>query len=96
MAVNYITTNKDRLAMVDLLKVVDNLTITGTDTNDLEKRQWNIMAMIHVPPGSPIISKGYISIGHDIEEAVDAWFKKAGIERPAAWSLYDAKVDYES
>ena len=82
---NYIPINADRMALTDLLKVVDTLTITGLHTNDIVQREWQITAMC---PGT---SRGYISSGHSIEDSINEWFKLAGMERPAPETFYEAK-----
>tara|TARA_R110002020_G_C15841513_1_gene735194 strand:+ start:251 stop:511 length:261 start_codon:yes stop_codon:yes gene_type:complete len=82
---NYIPINADRMALTDLLKIVDTLTITGIHTHDIEQREWQITAMC---PGT---SKGYISSGPSIEDAVNEWFKLSGVERPIPDSFQEIR-----
>ena len=82
---NYIPINADRMALTDILKVVDTLTITGLHTNDIVQREWQITAMC---PGT---SRGYISSGHSIEDSINEWFKLAGMERPAPETFQEIK-----
>lgn len=82
---NYIVSNKDRLALVDLLDVINNVTITGLNTHNAE-RVWYITATLTDSP------HGYISKGTTIVDAVNSWFEESPLQRPPPRSLYEAKL----
>lgn len=84
---SYIMTNADRLALIDILSVSSNLTITGLDTQDILMREWHVMAMANP-------EKGYVGRGCTIAEAVTTWFELAGLSRPQALSIYAAKAEF--
>ena len=83
---NYIVSNKDRLALIDLLNVTNNITITGLDTQLASERKWYITATVTDS------SHGFISEGESIAEAVNIWFESSSLDRPPPMSLYDMKM----
>ena len=48
---SYITTNADRLAMVDVLRISPNISITGQNTDNITTRIWKIIAVADVGVG---------------------------------------------
>jgi hypothetical protein len=85
-SMTYIVSNKDRLALIDLLNVTNNITITGLDTHLASQRKWYITATVTDS------SHGFISEGESIEEAVNFWFESSSLDRPPPMSLYDMKM----
>ena len=83
---NYVVSNKDRLALIDLLNVTNNITITGLDTQSALERKWYITATVIDS------SHGFISEGGSIEDAVDTWFESSSLERPSPMSLYGIRM----
>ena len=83
---SYIISNKDRLALIDLLQVVTNVTITGVDTRVISDREWNIIATTQDKQGA-------VSTGCTIEEAVEGWFEQMEMPKPEAYlSIYELKA----
>lgn len=80
----YIVTNRDRLALVDLLQISFNVNIIGLDTNNFDGRKWVIISF---SPEKCVVS------GKTIEEAINSWFMLTGQERPKPMSIYQAKKE---
>lgn len=83
---SYITTNADRLAMIDVLRISSSISITGQNTDNSTTRTWTVIAMVDE-------DEGCIAEGNTIEEAVDAWFIQADLDRPHSVTIYQAKAD---
>ena len=83
---NYVVSNKDRLALIDLLNVTNNITITGLNTQSALERKWYITATVTES------SHGFISEGKNIEEAINIWFESSDLERPLPTSLHEMRM----
>lgn len=83
---NYVVSNKDRLALIDILGITNNITITGLNTHKATDRVWYITATLADSP------HGYISKGNTIGDAVDSWFEQCPLNRPEPRSLYEEKL----
>jgi len=88
---SYITTNADRLAMVDVLRISPNISITGRNTDEIAKRIWTVIAMANEGSDNQGLSL-CIAEGNTIEEAVDVWFTQTGLDRPPPFTIYQAKA----
>ena len=88
-SMSYIMTNKDRLSLIALMKIANDVTFTGTELHDILDRNWMVMAMKDE-------EEGFVGQGSTLSEAVAEWFTKANLPIPFdnASSLYELKEEY--
>ena len=88
VTMHYIMSNIDRLALIELFKIANDVTMTGVELDDLLDRMWLVMAMKND-------TEGFVGRGATVSAAVAEWFKKADIYLPLeSISLYELKEEY--
>ena len=84
----YVMSNMDRLALIELFKMANDVTMTGVDLDDLLDKTWLVMAMKND-------MEGFVGKGSTVREAVAVWFKNADLPLPLeSMSLYELNEEY--
>ena len=84
----YIMSNRDRLSLIELFKIANDVTMTGMELHDILDKNWLVMAMKND-------IEGFVGQGPTVSEAVAEWFEKANIDLPLGTkSLYELKEEY--
>jgi len=85
---HYVMSNRDRLSLIELFKIANDVTMTGVELHDLLDKTWLVMAMKDD-------TEGFVGKGSTVSEAVAVWFKNADLPLPLeSMSLYELKEEY--
>ena len=86
---NYIVTNSDRMAMIELMSASWNVHFKSAQEKGSTYTRWDIQAV------NPVDKTNYSSDGSSIVEAVTNWFTKTGNVQAKPSTLQEAK-EHES
>ena len=84
---NYIVTNSDRMAMIELMSASWNVHFKSAQEKGSTYTRWDIQAV------NPVDKTYYSSDGSSIVEAVTNWFTKTGNVQAKPSTLQEAKED---
>jgi len=83
---NYIVTNLDRMAMIEIMSTSWNVHFKSSQEKGSTHTRWDVHAV------NPVDKTYYSSDGSSLVEAVTNWFNKTGNVQATPITLYEAKT----